>query len=177
MQKAIIGIGLPGAGKTTVLRNFAAHHNYAYISIDQIRTELTGDIGDNMRTPEVWDLARQKTSDLIKNGETIVFDATFKRQHNRRDFITWLRREGVRQVQGLYISTPIEVARERNSLRERPAPDEIIELTHKLITESPPDIADGFDSLFVLNKNHELTRVEIAREERTLRKEMRIRNK
>lgn len=46
MQKVIIGSGIPGAGKTTILKKFAEKYGYTYISSDTIRTELTNDVND-----------------------------------------------------------------------------------------------------------------------------------
>ena len=42
MKKLIMGIGIPGSEKTTVLKTFAEKYNYSYICPDDIRLELTG---------------------------------------------------------------------------------------------------------------------------------------
>jgi dephospho-CoA kinase len=46
MAKIIIGIGVPGSGKTTALKPFAERNTYTYISPDDIRAELTGNAAD-----------------------------------------------------------------------------------------------------------------------------------
>lgn len=177
MRKAIIGIGVPGAGKTTVLKSFAERNGYAYVSTDDVRVELTGDVGNRTRNREVFGLTVQRASDFIKEGKTIVFDTIFTNPKYRRDFIAWLHKQGIEHVQGLYVSTPIEITRERNSNREKVVPSEILEEAHKSIMEFPPNTADGLDALFVLNENQELIRAEITKEKRILRKEMRMSNK
>jgi predicted kinase len=41
MSKLILGIGLPGSGKTTALKPFAEKNGYIYISPGDIREELS----------------------------------------------------------------------------------------------------------------------------------------
>ena len=174
MQKAIIGIGLPASGKTTVLRSFASRHDYTYVCVDDIRAGLTGKALDMSRNREVWDLVRQKASEAIKKGDSVVIDATFTKQEIRRNFIAWLRQEGVKQIQGLYISTPFEIAKGRNANRSRVVPDEVLERTKRYLATASPDIADGLDALFVLDENYRMIKAEIAKEGKIISKEMRI---
>jgi predicted kinase len=47
MSQAIIGIGIPGSGKTTYLKPLAARMGLPYVSLDDIRQELTGDAADH----------------------------------------------------------------------------------------------------------------------------------
>jgi predicted kinase len=54
MKKLILGIGIPGSGKTTVLKKLANDYNYSYICPDDIRFELTLDMSDQSRNKEVW---------------------------------------------------------------------------------------------------------------------------
>jgi len=37
MKKVIMGIGIPGSGKTTILKEFADKNGYEYICPDDIR--------------------------------------------------------------------------------------------------------------------------------------------
>lgn len=52
MQKIIIGIGIPGTGKTTYLKKIASEQNYTYVSSDEVREEVFGDAG-NQNNPDV----------------------------------------------------------------------------------------------------------------------------
>lgn len=49
MSKVIVGIGLPGSGKTTALKPFADKNSYIYICPDDIRAELTGNPADQSK--------------------------------------------------------------------------------------------------------------------------------
>ncbi len=79
-----MGIGIPGSGKTTIIKAFADRNNYTYICPDDIRTELTGDPRDQTKNKEVWETARQRVSEAIHQGKTVVVDATFAHAEQRR---------------------------------------------------------------------------------------------
>src|SRR3989344_3628898 len=111
MAKLIVGIGVAGSGKTTILKKFAADHRYAYICPDDIRQELLGDTTDNSRNPEIWKEAYQRTRDHLQKGESIVFDATFADQEYRRAFLKFARENGAEKIQGIFVDVPSEVAR------------------------------------------------------------------
>jgi predicted kinase len=89
MSKLIMGIGIPGSGKTTALKPFAEQNAYAYLCPDDIRIELTGNSADQSRNREVWAEAHKRVAHALENGETIVFDATFARDSERKNFIAF----------------------------------------------------------------------------------------
>lgn len=123
MPKVILGIGLPGSGKTTALKPFAEEYSYTYISPDDIRAELLGNAADQSRMREIWDEAYKRTAEALSAGHTVVFDATFAKGHERRDFIKFVRANGAEKVQGVFAAVPLEIANERNRSRERVVPD------------------------------------------------------
>lgn len=51
MIKVILGIGIPGSGKTMALRKIADDYNYGYICPDDLRFEMFHEIEDRT-TPE-----------------------------------------------------------------------------------------------------------------------------
>lgn len=168
MSKVIMGIGIPGSGKTTLLKSFAEKHNYAYICPDDIRLELTGDAADQTKNQEVWELAYQRVVDMIHTQESVVIDATFTHQGERQKFLDYIREEGATKVEGLYVNTPLEIAKERNAQRERQVPEEILDMMNDSITEHPPEMEEGFDALFVLDENQEMVSAEIYNAEKEI---------
>lgn len=171
MAKVIVGIGLPGSGKTTVLKEFAVRHGYAYLCPDDIRQELTGNPADQSRNREVWHEAYRRTADLLERGETVVFDASFVKFDERKDFLTFARESGAEKVEGVFLDVPLEIAKERNEARERRVPGYAIDRMERNLRESLPGIEDGFDAIFTLNEEQKLTHVEMRGEEETLRRE------
>ncbi len=147
MTKVILGIGLPGSGKTTVLKPFAKEYSYTYICPDDIREEMTGDAADQSKNREVWNEAYARTSRALSEGKTIVFDATFVKGHERRDFISFVRKHGATKVQGVYAAVPLEIAGQRNRQRERVVPESTMQKMNIFLKDQPPVVEDGFDSI------------------------------
>lgn len=74
MNKLIITCGISGSGKSTWTKKY---HPYAYIiNPDSIRKELTGNVSDQSKNKEVFEVAYKS---LCMNGAeagTVVWDAT-----------------------------------------------------------------------------------------------------
>ena len=175
MSKAIIGIGIPGSGKTTIIKSFAEKNGYIYVCPDDIRTELTGNPSDQTKNKEVWEKTHERVLEAIKSGSTVVVDATFANAEQRKSFLVFLHKAGFEKIQGLYINTPLEIAKERNANRERKVPEHVLERINNFIKENPPEMNDGFDSLFILNENEEMVSAEIKNQDgENIRKEFQI---
>lgn len=159
-----MGIGLPGSGKTTALKPFAEEHSYTYISPDAIREELTGNAADQSKNREVWQEAYRRTTEALQKGETVVFDATFAKSNERKDFIGFVRENGASKVQGVFAAVPLEIAGERNRTRDRVVPEHAMERMNEMLHQAPPIVEDGFDSVFDINHLQELERAEMKME-------------
>lgn len=166
-----MGIGIPGSGKTTALKPFAEKNNYSYISTDEIRKELTGDDSDQSKNKEVWEEAYKRVVESLNKGESVVFDATFAKDIQRKEFIDFARKSGADRVQGVFAAVPFEVANERNKLRNRVVPEHAIMRMDEMLKENPPIIEDGFDSVFDINELQELERAEIEIKNKIIIKE------
>ena len=171
MTKVIMGIGIPGSGKSTVLKKFSEKNGYLYICPDDIRAELTGDAGDQSKNREVWAAAYGRTSAALKDNQTIVFDATFANQNQRRDFISFAKENGADKIQGVYLDVPLSVATERNIGRERQVPDYAMERMDKNLRDFPPELADGIDTLVILNEDGELSELKLSEKEGEIHRE------
>ncbi|MEN9405644.1 MAG: hypothetical protein RLY47_603 [Candidatus Parcubacteria bacterium] len=161
MAKIIMGIGIPGSGKTTALRPFAENNAYTYISPDDIRAEFTGNTLNQSKNKEVWQEAHRRVAESLEKGETVVFDATFAKDFERKSFIQFARKHGAEKVQGVFAAVPFELANERNAARGRSVPEHAVSRMHEMLTDNPPVVEDGFDSVFDINELQELERAEM----------------
>lgn len=159
MTKLVVGIGIPGSGKTTMLKAFAEKNGYVYICPDDIRVELTGGY-TNERDREVWDLARQRMLESFQKGESVVFDATQYRPNDRKDLLKFARENGAEHIQGVFADVPYEVAKERNQNRERVVPEHAMERMNDALKATPPMIEDGFDALFTIDEFQKMVTAE-----------------
>jgi predicted kinase len=145
-MKAIIGIGVPGCGKTTLLKPLAEKDGLVYVNADDIRLELTGDPADHSKEPVVWRIAYDRIkAGLQKRG--VVVDATHSKRKDRRKMVEFCRENGARTILGYWIKTPLETCKVRNQARRRIVPEHSIEEMHRRLTENPPTTEEGFDRI------------------------------
>lgn len=173
MKKVILGIGLPGSGKSTVLKAFAERNGYAYVCPDDIREELTGDAADQSRNAEVWSEAHTRTQEFLASDQSVVVDATFTQSQRRKEFLDFVRECGADKIQGVFVDVPLETALERNAGRDRVVPEDVIYRMDRELNRPQPELTDGFDSIFRLDENQELVEVVMQREGERLHKSFR----
>jgi len=171
MKKVIMGIGIPGSGKTTILKEFADKNGYEYICPDDIRLEMTGDSSNQTKNREVWAEAYKRVEENLNKNKTSVFDATFADSYQRKSFIDFTRTHGVEKVQGVYLDIDLEIAKKRNSIRERKVPDYVLERMSKSLSDLPPEITDGFDLIVTLDEEQKLIDAEIMLNQKIIYKE------
>lgn len=159
MAVAIIAIGIPGSGKTSLLKPFAKRHNFAYINKDDIRKELTGDAANQSRNADVWQEANRRTKEALESGTGVVIDATFVETSKRRQTIALARACGATRVIGVFVDVPPEVAKDRNRRRDRTVPDRVVDWMVSLLRSQPPSLADGFDILLGAEEIRRLDRL------------------
>lgn len=152
MTLLVMGIGIPGSGKTTFLKHLAEERGYEYLSPDLIRKELTGSEIDQSKNTQVWSIARGRLAQRLANEESVVFDATFAKGVERREFIEYARAKGVTVLHGYYFDVPLEVAKERNATRRRTVRESALERLYTLLQDDPPTIQEGFDTLFIVDE-------------------------
>lgn len=162
---AVMMVGLPGSGKTTLAESIIAASrqlepstNIARISTDSIRQELTdqGVIGsgyDRATNEKVFEIAHTRTKATLDIGGIALIDATHLNKY-RELSIAQYRNLGAATVAGLVLDVPVEVAMARNEARlvagsgyVNPADIEKMEafrLEHPLSVE----LHRGFDVVF-----------------------------
>ena len=146
MKVAIVGIGIPGSGKTTVLKKMADSRGAAYICPDDIRLEFTGDPNDQTRNEEVWIETYRQIHAQLDAGKDVVIDATNAKQPDRVKLVAHCQLKAD-QVHGMWFATPYDLCLTRNKKRKRRVPDFAIGLMAGLLEACPPTEAEGFDEI------------------------------
>jgi len=132
-HKAIIAGGLGGAGKSTVLGNYAGIDRSQYLTInpDNIKEEMAswGVVPDvECLTPmEASALAHEEASYIAKQiairaraeGMNIIWDITMSSYENTERRIDELRTSGYDQIDGIFVDIPIEASVARADSRHR----------------------------------------------------------
>ncbi|HEU5416257.1 MAG TPA: zeta toxin family protein [Streptosporangiaceae bacterium] len=133
---SIIAGGLPGAGKTTILRDHAGIDLSKYLMVNpdigKEELALRGLIPHvpGLSPMEASDLVHEESSVIakqlahkaIQDGKNLIWDITMSREDTTKDRIDALRSAGYR-VDGLFIDVPIDLSIRRADARHREGED------------------------------------------------------
>jgi predicted kinase len=148
MSLVIIGIGVPGSGKTTYLKKFAEQHGLAYINKDDIRAELLGDVNDQSKNREIWLESERRITDALARGQSLVLDSTYAERWKREELITSLKKRGATRVVGVYFDIPLERAMAQNNARERAVSEKNMHWFWTQLVKEPPTLAEGYGAIY-----------------------------
>ncbi len=149
----ILFCGLPASGKSTYSKLYK-EKGYVVLSSDEIRLEIQSKLdGGEMVMPSntnlnsmVFDQIKSYTANALKNGKSVVVDATNLGRRRRRIFLRQLYRTPCKKICVLFL-TSINECKRRNALRQGYAvvPDDIMQ---KMCTNIElPYYFDGFDEI------------------------------
>lgn len=138
----ILIAGLPGTGKTTIARVFAAQYNAVHLSSDELRREL-GLMGhySPKEKQRVYTELLTRAGKALKNGHTVVVDSTFSNMPVRQAFTELAAAIGV-AVKWVEIRAKETTLRERLS-RPRPDSEANFEIYEKIRDQFEPLPADS----------------------------------
>jgi len=92
-------VGCQGAGKSTWAKKYASENpDILYLSTDKLRSELGFGESDQSVNSLIYDKMKQKTESALKNGQSVLLDATFIKKAWRKDNIQLGRKLGAKLV-------------------------------------------------------------------------------
>jgi predicted kinase len=148
--QVIIGIGQPGAGKTTKLKPLADKLSALFVSPDDLREEILGDYRDYSKNDEIWELIYAKIGDALTAGRDVVVDgAGINPMYRRMDIARY--RPKAKRIVAYKFETPLEVSLKRNAGRTRPIPEADIDRAYTIMQDNPVQLDEGFDEIKVIN--------------------------
>ena len=132
-RRAIIAGGLSGAGKSTVLDQYAGIDRSQYLTInpDKIKEEMAVrgmvPVVDGLSPMEASDLVHEESSYIARqlallaqaDGKNIVWDITMSSHAKTERRIDELRASGYKSIQGIFVDIPVELAVTRSDDRHR----------------------------------------------------------
>lgn len=132
MNKLVLMAGIPGSGKTTLAQRLI-DKGFVCLNADLIREELWGDASDQRDKEKVFEVFFERLEEGLKRGWDIVIDNTNINGKHREPIIERARKAGYTDIQIWIIDTPLEVCLERNRLRERNVPEDIVENMYRAL--------------------------------------------
>lgn len=142
LAKAFIGIGLPGSGKTTYLRQFATDIGAIYISADDIRAEWCGNAQQQRYNGQVWLEVHRRARKALMAGQDVVIDGVHTKQTDRAATIRACN--SAESVVGIWCQAPFGVCMARNRSRERVVPTYAMKRMRGQLYSNPPSKREGF---------------------------------
>lgn len=143
MAKAYIGVGLPGSGKTTYLRELAATVGAEYICADDVRSELYGDSKVQTDPGRIWEIVHTKTRKALMAGRNVVVDGTNIKPQDRLRMIQVC--QTAEWIEAIWCQAPFAVCMARNRARSRVVPDHAMRRMSKQLYRTPPTKREGFN--------------------------------
>ena len=140
----VMMVGIAAAGKTT--KAVALGSQYRYLSSDELREELYGDINDQTHNQEVFAELHKRVRETLRRGESVAYDATNLSIKDRRCIMSQIERIPSYKVAYVF-TTPADICKTRNFLRERIVPEWVID--HQVKKFQFPLIGEGFDEILV----------------------------
>jgi predicted kinase len=147
-------IGLPASGKSAYAKQLAEKNNLTYLSSDDLRQELWGDVNDQQNPQAIFDELYKRAKKSLVEGKSVVIDATNINDNRRRIAIEEFRRFSSKADIPLsfiahYMNTNVNICIRRDEKRERKVGKRVIENMYKGLTI--PTYAEGWDEINIIN--------------------------
>ena len=133
MKKAILFIGLPGSGKTTIVRRDYSK-NFIVVSADEIKQKHPNYNPADPEPLHQWSVKEAETQMnlLSDQGVSICMDSGGVNNSYSLRIIKMLKSKGY-HITLVYVEAPLEICLKRNQKRERKVPEAAIIEKSKMI--------------------------------------------
>lgn len=139
-------VGLAGSGKTTLSKKLInGKDNILYLSSDDLRVELYGDVNDQEHNGELFQEMNKRAVQAIKDGKDVVYDATNLSRKKRRGILQQLPKYTNKVAHVLVM--PIDNVLYQNSKRERVVPEGAIKRMYNNF--QIPVYGEGWDKIIL----------------------------
>lgn len=124
MPFLIMMCGISGSGKSRLAQMIHDEIGVKVISSDEVRAEVLGDVNDQTKNGEVFEIVHKRVLDELNEGRACVYDAT---NLNRKQRIAFYKKVPKEIPIFVYlVATPVKACIERDAERERSVGKEVI---------------------------------------------------
>lgn len=145
--KLIFLIGLSGSGKSTWAEEFIKNNDAELLSSDRLRLELFGDENDQRHNSEVFNELHRRAIKFLKQGKTVVYDATGLSGSRRKGFLKQFSQISCWKA-CLVFAVPFSTCVERDSKRSRSVGREVV--LRQMKQFQMPHMNEGWDEILML---------------------------
>lgn len=153
-KTAILTMGLPGAGKSTVVNTCYNVSEFTVIDCDKIKEEKSDFDPKNPGVYHEWSKkeANLRKAVAINKGENLILDTTGTNVERMFKEVRTLQAAGY-SVTILYVRVKLQTAIERNANRARVVPESIIREKFETISEAFEIMSSVADKVTVINND------------------------
>lgn len=145
--KLIIMSGLPGSGKSTYAAKLAKKEHAWIVSADEIRKYLYGDASRNDEPNKIFAKVFYSIHKGLSRKKSVIVDCVSVTAASRKKYLRKYEGEYDKSV-CVYMDTPVEICKSRNSKRDRVVPDDAIDKFAERMEIPTKD--EGFDEIIVM---------------------------
>lgn len=163
MPTFIMMVGLPGSGKSTIVRDIKEKYPPVEVfSSDEYRQKLCGDENDQTKNELVFTTLYKDLIDAITlRGANVIFDATNISRKDRKRALDKVRHLAIKKI-AYFIDTDFRECIDRDASRERSVGPHVIE---KFIRRFEfPQKFEGFDDIVIHSQRYKDMNSEFNRE-------------
>ena len=116
---------------------------------DTIRWAMFGDESCQREPEKVFETAYKAAENLLCDGWDVVFDATNTTAFARKKLLNRVSGIDHKNV-AIFMNTPLEECKRRNSQRSRKVPEEVIERQYEQMLKDAGSIPEQFDEIVIV---------------------------
>ena len=143
-MKFYMMVGIPSSGKSTIAKEIAKQETAVIIATDDLREELFNDVNSQVDNDLVFRTAMQRVKQNLKN-RNVILDATNINYKRRMSMLHELNYIKDLQKIAVLVATPYEECLQRNKMRDRKVPENVIKRMYYNI--HIPKYYEGFDEI------------------------------
>lgn len=153
MGELVVLCGISGSGKSTIAREIQSTQGYKVFSSDEMRRELWGDINDQRNPGLVFNELNKRVIQALKDGESIVYDATNLSSKKRERFLHLIDAscEDVEKTCAIVLAWPGICAKRVKERKERIVPLSVVR--RQLLQFEAPHFYEGWDNIVVYSSD------------------------